>query len=57
MKSIFCEAYQMKNGHPHVCTLMADHKGDHECLCGSWTQETLNRLPPPPIAHAVSEKQ
>ena len=36
MKSIFCEAFQVKNGHEHVCTEMADHKGDHRCLCDSW---------------------
>lgn len=33
---IFCEAFQMKGGHKHDCTLMAHHKGDHECLCGRW---------------------
>lgn len=33
---IFCEAFQMKNGHKHDCTLMANHKGDYECLCSRW---------------------
>lgn len=37
MTNILCEARHFEDGRWHSCILLAHEDGEHECLCGSWS--------------------
>lgn len=39
-ETVLCQARSWFNNHEHCCILFPHNDGNHECICGSWSNST-----------------